>query len=166
MNLEITYVKSKADIKIVVRLANEIWREHFTPIIGIDQVEYMLEKYQNLQAINSQIDSGWIYYMFKFNDEFVAYTALVAEPNNKKLMLSKVYVKKETRGKGIGAFILNFIESKYKNYGYKLLWLTVNRFNKDTIKWYIHHEFVATDKVKKDIGGGYFMDDYIMEKKI
>ena len=31
---------------------------------------------------------------------------------------------------------------------------------------YKHRGFIIVDKVKKDIGGGFFMDDYLMEKSI
>ncbi|MEM9329381.1 MAG: hypothetical protein AAGA85_27215 [Bacteroidota bacterium] len=41
--------------------------------------------------------------------------------------------------------------------------LTVNKFNIDTIAWYERRGFVKREEVKMDIGGGYFMDDYVMQ---
>ena len=50
--------------------------------------------------------------------------------------------------------------------GLSSLWLTVNRYNTHTISWYKYHGFEIIDEVKKDIGEGFFMDDYIIEKSI
>ena len=41
--------------------------------------------------------------------------------------------------------------------------LTVNRFNADSIAVYQKWGFVTLREEKTPIGGGYFMDDYIME---
>jgi len=35
------------DINIVVEIAQEIWPEHYTPIIGLEQVEYMLNNFHS-----------------------------------------------------------------------------------------------------------------------
>jgi GNAT superfamily N-acetyltransferase len=100
------------------------------------------------------------------DNEAVGYAGLVPDISNKRLMLSKLYVRKSARGKGVGKLILDFVERKCSSEGFNTLWLTVNRFNHGPISWYRKCGFVAVDEVKKDIGGGYFMDDYIMEKNI
>ena len=166
MSVELIRVLIPDDIAVVECLAKEIWKQHFTSIIGASQVEYMLGKFQSVEAISSQIDAGWEYYLVMFDDEAVGYTGLVPDIDNKKLMISKIYVKKSARGKGAGKSVLDFIERKCNSEEYDTLWLTVNRFNNGPIKWYKKCGFVTVDEVKKDIGGGYFMDDYIMEKKI
>ena len=89
MDIDIISVQHANDSKRVAKLADEIWRQHFTPIIGIEQVEYMLNKYQNVQSINSQIESGWQYYLFKVNEQDIAYTALIPEVKAKKIMIKK-----------------------------------------------------------------------------
>ena len=45
-NLQITSVKGKKQIAELAWLADIIWHEHFTPIIGEAQVAYMLDKFQ------------------------------------------------------------------------------------------------------------------------
>ena len=42
----------------------------------------------------------------------------------------------------------------------------VNKNNKDAIEKYIHLGFKQIDFVVPDIGNGYVMDDYVMEKII
>ena len=166
MTVEINHVSSPDEIAVVERLAQEIWPQHFTPIIGASQVVYMLEKFQSTEAILSQINSGWEYYLVAAGNEIVGYAGLVPDIDAKRLMLSKIYVKKSARGKGVGKSILGFVERKCKLEGLGTLWLTVNRFNNGPISWYEDSGFVTIDEVKEDIGGGFIMDDYVMERKI
>ena len=166
MTVEIIQVSTPDEIAVVESLAQEIWPQHFTPIIGASQVIYMLEKFQSSEAILSQINSGWEYYLVKVDNEMVGYSGLVPDIGTKRLMLSKIYVKKSARGKGVGKSILDFVEQKCKVEGLSTLWLTVNRFNNGPISWYEDRGFVTIDEVKKDIGGGFIMDDYVMERKI
>ena len=166
MKIRITDVSTREDVIVVARLAQEIWRQHFTSIIGASQVEYMLDKFQSVEAVSAQIDSGWEYYLASLEYESVGYVGLVPETDRRKLMLSKIYVKESVRGRGVGKSILDFVERKCQGEGLRTLWLTVNRFNSGPISWYQHQGFVAVDEVKKDIGGGFVMDDYVMEKEI
>ena len=166
MTLEITPVENSSDISNTAKLAEEIWRQHFTPIIGADQVVYMLAELQSIPAINNQIKSGWQYFLVKLNEEYVGYTGLVAEVDSRRLMLSKLYVKKSVQGQGIGRQILDYVENKCVAEGLNLLWLTVNRHNHGAIEFYKKRGFNIVDEVVKDIGEGFVMDDYVMEKQI
>ena len=42
-------------LRIINDLANSIWREHYIVIIGTEQVEYMLNKFQSVHSISNQI---------------------------------------------------------------------------------------------------------------
>lgn len=46
------------------------------------------------------------------------------------------------------------------------IWLTVNRNNSIAIAAYEKMGFTKAYMKKADIGNGFYMDDYIMEKKI
>jgi len=159
-------VESNSQVDAVAKLAREIWQQHFTPIIGDAQVEYMLNKFQSSNAITSQLDEGWEYFIAMREKEYVGYTGIVSNVSSGKMQISKIYVKDRFRGSGVGNLLLDFIEDTSKARGLNTVWLTVNRYNEDTIKWYYRHGFVTVDEVKKDIGAGFIMDDFIMEKKI
>ena len=47
--------KSDSEIHEIANLAEEIWHQHFTPIIGEAQVNYMVEKFQSYPALREQI---------------------------------------------------------------------------------------------------------------
>ena len=166
MSQEIIRASTSEQIMLIENLAREIWQQHFTPIIGAQQVEYMLQKFQSTKAMLAQISNGCEYYLVSLDNEPVAYAGIIPDPEQKRLMLSKLYVKQSARGNGVGKAMLEFIEQKSMKEGLVTLWLTVNRFNLDTIAWYEHCGFVTVDEVKKDIGGGFFMDDYIMQKSL
>lgn len=72
-NKKITAVNDPESIDIVARLGDEIWREHYVPIIGEAQVNYMLDKFQSPRAIASQIKEGASYYLVYMNEKAVGY---------------------------------------------------------------------------------------------
>ena len=59
MSLNISFKKIEENqIPILSKLATDIVREHFDPIIGKAQNDYMLEKYQSISAISEQFKKG------------------------------------------------------------------------------------------------------------
>jgi N-acetylglutamate synthase-like GNAT family acetyltransferase len=164
MNPAISKVTQAEEVAAVASLAEQIWREHFTAIIGADQVAYMLEKYQSPTAIASQLSNGTEYYMAQVDGNPVGYTAIIPDRSNSRMMISKLYVRRDRRGGGVGAGLLAHIEQECEKRQLGKLWLTVNRFNDGPIQWYLRRGFHKVDEVKKAIGGGFYMDDFIMEK--
>ncbi|WP_298903916.1 GNAT family N-acetyltransferase [uncultured Psychroserpens sp.] len=161
---EIRAVKSKDDCNAIAQLANIIWREHYTPIIGRDQVSYMLDKFQSSEAIKQQIEDGYKYYAISYNMVLVGYLAI--KKNDHTMFLSKIYISKDFRGLGIGKTALNFIDQEATNHACKTITLTVNRFNTNSINAYEKLGYIKTRTAIKDIGEGYVMDDYIMERTL
>ena len=56
--MDLERVRTPAQIAAVAALARETWTRHYVPIIGVAQVEYMLEKFQSEEAIARQIASA------------------------------------------------------------------------------------------------------------
>ena len=149
------------DIQKIADLANIIWHEHFPPIIGDAQVDYMVEKFQSYPAISNAVKTeGYIYYMAYYEDNFCGYIAI--HPEEEKVFLSKIYIEKSYRGRKISKAMLNQVISDYPNA--KALWLTVNRFNENSIAAYKKMGFEIIREQAADIGNGFVMDDYVMEK--
>ncbi len=157
-------VHSREQIADVVRLAREIWQEHYLPIIGQRQVDYMLENFQSEDAITRHIAQAYEYYLIAHDGLNAGYLAIVANGNDATLMLSKLYVRKAMRGHGLGKQGLQFVESVCRSRGVKLLWLTVNKNNADSIAWYSRMGFKNAGPIVQDIGGGFVMDDFRFEK--
>ena len=156
---------SKEDIQRLSKLAKTIWTEHYTDIIGPEQVEYMLRTLQSSAAIEGQMmEEGYQYYFLRSDGADVGYTAI--EPEEDQLFLSKIYIDKSYRHKGFAAETIRFLENACRKNGWKNIWLTVNRHNTGSIAAYERLGFVKTREQVSDIGEGYVMDDYIMEKKV
>lgn len=160
----IEHVVSEAQINVVADLAYTIWTDHYTPIIGASQVAYMLDKFQSIKAIKKQIDDGYSYYLIKSEGNNVGYFSF--SWTDDFLFLSKFYVLKTQRGTGLGKEALLFIEQKVKNLNLTKIRLTVNKYNSKSITAYQKMGFVTIDSIVQDIGNGYVMDDYVLEKKI
>jgi len=165
---EITFepVESDRHVSETASLAREIWHEYFVPIIGRKQVDYMLEKFQSPEAISGQLDGGYDYYLVASDGRNAGYFAVVPNPDESSLMLSKLYVRKSDRGRGIGGKTLDFVEDLCRQSGIKLIWLTVYRLNTDSIGWYTKKGFVKVGARVEDIGKGFILDDYRMEKTV
>ena len=160
----INQVQTASDITLVEMLATKIWHEHYPQIIGKEQVDYMLAKYQSFPAIKRQINDGVSYYLLYENNHPVGYFSYHFESD--ALFLSKIYVMKEVRGNGVGKHAMQFITSKAHEQPVKRVKLTVNKYNLDSIEFYKSLGFATVDSVEKDIGGGFIMDDYVMEMPV
>ena len=166
MQNRIDVVTDDQQLLELAALAREIWQQHFVPIIGQDQVDYMLDKFQSVEAMKSQIESGYEYHLALRENEPAGYCAIMPNEPPKKLMLSKLYVRDSTRGTGLGSRLLNVARQKAIDTEGSAIWLTVNRHNTQSIDWYKGRGFTVTDELKTDIGGGFYMDDYVMQLSV
>ncbi len=162
--VNIVPVNSREEISITADLAHTIWTEHYTPIIGAEQVAYMLDKFQSAGAIQDQIGQGIEYYLIMYQDKSVGYFSFNAE--DQFLFLSKFYVSKSVRGRGIGKAAMLFIEGQAGALGLQKIRLTVNKYNSKSITAYEKMGFTNIDSIVQDIGNGFEMDDYILEKEL
>jgi ribosomal protein S18 acetylase RimI-like enzyme len=159
-------VNGSEDVNIVAELAREVWTNHYEPIIGREQVDYMLNKFQSPPAIRSQLGEGVEYYLIEVDATPAGYLALEPEPSENQLKLSKLYVCEAYRGRGLGTELLNHAKERARDLDVDRIWLRVNKHNDESIGWYEHQGFVKKEADKKDIGNGFYMDDYIMELKL
>jgi RimJ/RimL family protein N-acetyltransferase len=70
------------------------------------------------------------------------------------------------RGSGMGRLALTFIEAQAKELELKKIELTVNKHNYSSIQVYEKMGFITIDAIVQEIGNGYVMDDYVMEKSV
>jgi diamine N-acetyltransferase len=163
--VEFVPVTSASDAAVVARLAAEIWYEHYVPIIGREQVDYMVPRFQSEAAVLEQIAKGLQYFLIERNGDACGYLAIEPQPAARKMFLSKLYVLKASRQHGIGRCALDFIVAQCTAIGLDILWLTVNKFN-PALHAYERIGFARVADIVTDIGGGYVMDDYLMEFRV
>jgi diamine N-acetyltransferase len=164
--MKIQKATKTAHIQNIEKLAYTIWNDHYVPIIGQNQVDYMLKKFQSSKAISSQIKKGYDYFLISDTNKAIGYLCLVYDNSEKKLMISKIYIASDKRGFGYGKKLIDFTIHQAKEKKMKSIWLTVNKNNTNSIKWYQKLNFKITDQVVMDIGNNFVMDDYVMELQL
>jgi len=162
--ITITLSNTIDDYKQIEVLADIIWREHYIPIVGKPQIDYMLNKFQSASAIASQVDNGFEYYTVYYNKIPVGYISTKREVE--ALFLSKLYILSNYRGKNLGRVAILYITEKAEAYQLEKIRLTVNIHNTNSIIAYKKLGFVKMRPVVADIGNGFIMDDYEMIKKL
>lgn len=161
--IHIRLAKAK-DYQTIADFAAPIWYQHYTPIIGQQQVAYMLDKFQSVDAIKDQTQQGYQYYLVQTENQLVGYFCIQIRSDD-SLFISKFYLGAGSRGKGLGKKMLANIESIALQKNCKTIELSVNKEN-PAYNIYLKLGFVCQKPIQFDIGNGYIMDDYWMVKKL
>jgi ribosomal protein S18 acetylase RimI-like enzyme len=168
-NINLVEINDSDNMKLqeLAGLAKEIWGEHYASILDREQIDYMLEKFQSIDKMKSDIAlNGYRYFVVYSDRIMVGYCAIKAENENKGIFLSKLYIDKSSRGQGISKIFLGEIQEIAKEGGLNHIWLTVNKRNNATISIYKRLGFEIIDEIATDIGDGYVMDDYVMRMNL
>lgn len=158
-------VSSLTQINTVVTLAHEIWHEHFPSVITEAQIKYMLGKFLCAPVIQTQIQESFEYGLLMEGATAQGFFAIEPQADH-RLFLSKLYVRRQARGRGVASEGLAYMEALCRAQHLTSIWLTVNIGNDLAISVYKRLGFKIVDTQVKDIGQGYVMDDYILEKNL
>lgn len=171
-------IASKEHMPIVRDLALKIWPVAYTNVISEGQIEYMLDMMYSIESLEKQLHSNRIFLLAEDDNMFIGYVSYeldYKDENQKnqenlkqvqiKTRIHKLYVLPETQGKGIGKQLIDCVAEIARTNHNSALDLTVNKKNPATT-FYLKNGFEITEEAVFDIGNGYVMDDYIMEKKL
>lgn len=176
-------VTTPEEVEDLARLAGQIWREYWPALIGEAQTEYMIENFQSLKAIKRDMAEHDYRYWFVVDDELDAegadaacapwftrgiagYTGGHTEPETNRFFISKIYLLAEERGRGFASQTVRFYEDLCRERGFGAMYLTVNKHNDLGVRAYLGKGFETIDSVETDIGQGFIMDDFVMEKRV
>ncbi len=149
----------------IAALAGVIWRAHYPGIISTAQIDYMLARMYSLDVLRNEILShGICYERLLVGEEFAGFAAQGPTGQPKLFKLHKIYLHPSRHGRGLGSLLLRHCELEVRKLGADRLMLTVNKRNAKAIVVYRRNGFAITDSVVVGIGGGFVMDDYVMEK--
>jgi ribosomal protein S18 acetylase RimI-like enzyme len=159
--LDFRFLETSNDFRQLEPFAASIWEQYYTPIIGADQVAFMLEKFQSAQAMFDQFSAGYKYAVVICGDQKAGYFAYDGKAE-KEVFISKLYIHKDFRRRGLGRHILDFIAKETRALGCTAMTLSVNKDNSNSIQFYIAYGFQTIKAQKVAIGEGFYMDDYVM----
>jgi|SRR5690606_5446413 len=151
------------EISVIQAIGVECYRATYPPILGDQQVEYMLNKFYTLSSLKGQMDQGHVFLIVSDNHKdlgFASYNLVDAESG--AYHLQKLYVLPEAQGSGLGRLMIESVIETCRKNGGKTLSLNVNRYN-TALTFYKKLGFTVVKTVDIDIGNGYFMNDYVME---
>ena len=153
------------DLTTVEQLAREIWPVAYDGIVPPQQLVYMLDLIYNNTALRDQLLNQQHTFLMVEQDGksigFASYSTVA--PGISKL--HKLYVHQSTQGQGIGKLLVDHIIAQLQPLSVHTLRLNVNRYNKARF-FYEKLGFEIKKEEDVDIGSGYFMIDYVMEKTI
>ena len=156
-----------ADFTDVRAIANEVWPKTYGSILSQAQLDYMMDMMYSVEALQMQAnEKNHHFILAKANNVSVGFASYEFEANaTDKTKIHKIYVLSSQQGKGTGKILLDFIANEAKSQNNSAVFLNVNKYNSAQF-FYKKLGFEITEEVVIDIGQGYIMDDYVMEKKI
>ena len=152
------------DISVLQRLAHQVWHAHYPTMITVEQIDHMLEHGYSTEKIATEMTKEGITWLKIMKDSKVIGFASFGPYDKKRLKLHKLYLSMDHHGQGIGAAVLAEIERRAASTVATSIVLNVNKHNSKAIKSYKNSGYLVIESVINDIGNGFVMDDYLMEK--
>lgn len=173
------------DTATIQRIAYATWPDTFGSILSESQIEYMLQRMYSTASILRQLDEGHRYHLLLVQDDDPMYpdggehyTRLQGQryravgyvsheidylPGTTKI--HKLYVLPGSQGKGYGRLLIERVERWARKEGQQRLRLDVN-YQNPAVAFYERLGFDKLGRHDTEIGNGYLMEDWVMEKSL
>jgi N-acetylglutamate synthase-like GNAT family acetyltransferase len=155
-----------SDVPVISSLLHKIWRPTYGIILSEKQTQFMLSTLFSAATMKRQ--------MLEENHHFVlaflasrpfGFAAYQNDFKEKCCKVHKLYLLPGEQGKGRGRILLEELIRLAEEAGQKSILLNVNRAN-SAKSFYEKLGFAVMEEVDIPIGNGYFMNDYVMERKL
>lgn len=155
------------EVERIAALAGEIWREHYAGIISAAQIEYMLEQRYHPTLIRLELTRADLWWdKLLIRQEIAGFASYFLTAQAGEMKLDKLYVHQDHQRRGYGGHVIAHVCERARKLGCLRVILAVNRNNRNAIAAYLKHGFRVRGSQIKDIGGGFVMDDYVMEREL
>jgi ribosomal protein S18 acetylase RimI-like enzyme len=151
----------EADIKIITDIAFPAWEATYLKIVSREQFDFMYNEMYSGESLRKQFSEGHRFFILYENKIPAAFVSFV--PDGKSVRIPKLYVHPAHQKKGFGKMLLDEVEKLCKG-KFEAIELNVNRFNPARF-FYEKLGFKIISEIDVPIGK-YFMNDYIVRKKI
>ncbi|TBX65791.1 GNAT family N-acetyltransferase [Flavobacterium silvisoli] len=155
------------EFKDIRAIAQEVWPIAYGSILSQPQLEYMMEMMYSVPALRQQAEEKKHHFILvKDHDVSVGFASYeLNSGDTHKTKVHKIYILSTRQGEGIGKLLLDFILNEAKSQNEKAVFLNVNKYN-PAQHFYQKLGFSTVKEEVIDIGNGYVMDDFVMEKSI
>jgi ribosomal protein S18 acetylase RimI-like enzyme len=153
------------DVPAISALAREIWQASYPGIITQEQIDFMLEQRYGVERLYDDLEQAdkWLDQAF-YEGRRIGFA--FCEIYKGEFKLDKLYIHPDVQRRGVGGQLIEHVAQRAKKLGYPAVILAVNKRNQKAIGSYKKYGFAVRDAIVDDIGRGFVMDDYIMEKKL
>lgn len=160
-------IQPTSNYKAIQDIAGKTWPVTYGAILSSEQIQYMFSMMYDLEALKNQAETKNHHFIIAEEEgNFLGFASYEFDYHNQpKAKIHKIYILPETQGSGIGKKLIHYIAEKAKASQQEFLSLNVNRFN-DALHFYTKIGFEKIGEEDINIGNGYVMEDYIMEKKL
>lgn len=152
------------DIALIQDLARKSWEDAYAEILSQEQIDYMLGTMYSEEELTKHFTKNPHYHYYIIEEDNLPYGFVGFEhhyePETTKL--HRIYLVPEAKGKGLGKAGISLVKMQTEAAGDKRIILNVNKAN-NAKKVYESQGFTVRKELVLDIGGGYVMDDYMME---
>jgi diamine N-acetyltransferase len=155
-----------SDIPLIIELTKRVWPQTYVPIIGAEQVAYMLDIFYSPAVLQKQMEELGHQFVICYADTEPVGFASWSPIDNLVYKLHKLYVLPDCQGSGIGRQLIAHIARDISAQGASVLLLNVNRYNYNAIAFYEKNGFEHYRDEDIDIGHGYFMNDHVLSLKV
>jgi len=149
------------DVHTIAFLAHKIWNEHYLSIISQAQIDFMLDKMYSEESLTEQMNLGHQFYLVSQENVALGYCSF-SKKEEGNYFVNKFYVDVSSHRSGIGTQLLNHVLQQIPDY--KTIELAVNRENHKAINFYFKQGFTIKNTFDLEIGGGFYMNDFLMLK--
>ncbi len=152
-----------ADVPEICRLARTIWQQTYPALISQAQIDFMLaDRYAPASVLAQLDDPQHAWRVAWMADAIAGFAHAIVDGDTCKL--DKLYVRPDCQRQGIGGALLQAVSDWARLHAARWLWLQVNRGNTPAIAAYKKYGFGIVETRVFDIGNGFVMDDYVMER--
>lgn len=157
---------AEADCGTIRRLAEEAFPAAYRAILSPEQIGYMMEWMYAAEALRRQLREGHIFYLAEEEGAPCGYVS-VERQGADLFLLQKLYVLPHFQGRGVGAALFRQAVAHIRTVHPApcRMELHVNRRNR-ALQFYGRMGMRILREGDFAIGGGFFMNDYIMGLEI
>jgi ribosomal protein S18 acetylase RimI-like enzyme len=153
------------DILLINGIASVVWPATYSNMMSKEQLDYMFNMMYSPDSIRIQMTEKKHNYFILFENDVPTGYISVHIVENSILYLEKIYVLPSAQGKGFGVMLIDKAKEFAETHSLKSIRLNVNRDNKSRY-FYEHIGFEIISQRDFPIGSGFYMNDYIMEKRL
>jgi ribosomal protein S18 acetylase RimI-like enzyme len=154
-----------SEVPAISALAREIWQATYPGIITQEQIDFMLEQRYGHERLYDDLEDAHKWLDQAFHDGRRVGFAF-SEEYKGEFKLDKLYIHPDVQRRGVGGQLIAHVAERAGKLGYPCVILQVNKRNVNAINSYKKYGFTVRTSTVDDIGHGFVMDDFVMEKKL